>query len=70
MKLKSAKEISEKIKDIRMSKNITQVWVAEQLGIRQPEYSKLENGHRKKFDVGVLNKICDVFEVSINDFLQ
>lgn len=67
-KLKGNSEISSIIKDIRTGKNITQVWIAKQLGIGQPEYSKLENGKRKKFDVETLNKICEVLEVSMNEF--
>jgi len=67
-KLKSNNEISSIIKEIRTGKSITQVWVAKKLGMGQPEYSKLENGHRKKFDVEMLNKLCEIFEVSMNQF--
>jgi DNA-binding XRE family transcriptional regulator len=70
MRLKTNKEIAMDIKRIRMAHNFTQVYVASQIGISQPEYSKLENAYRKKPNLEVLAKLCDVFEVTMNDFLQ
>ena len=70
IRLKTNKEIAMDIKRIRMAHNFTQVYVASQIGISQPEYSKLENAYRKKPNLELLSKLCDVFEVTMNDFLQ
>jgi DNA-binding XRE family transcriptional regulator len=70
IKLKSKKEIAMRIRNIRMVNNFTQVYVATQIGISQPEYSKLENAHRKKPNLEVLGKLCQLFEVPMTEFLQ
>jgi DNA-binding XRE family transcriptional regulator len=70
IKLKTKKEIAMQIRSIRMANNFTQVYVANQIGISQPEYSKLENAHRKKPNLEVLNKLCQLFDVPMTEFLQ
>lgn len=70
IKLKTKKEIAMQIRNIRMANNFTQVYVANQIGISQPEYSKLENAHRKKPNLEVLGKLCQLFEVPMTEFLQ
>ncbi len=51
-----------KIREFRMLHDLKQEYVADQLGISQPEYSRLENGFRKARlqDFKKLSKIYDV----------
>jgi DNA-binding XRE family transcriptional regulator len=70
IKLKTKKEIAMQIRSIRIANNFTQVYVANQIGISQPEYSKLENAHRKKPNLEVLSKLCQLFDVPMTEFLQ
>jgi DNA-binding Xre family transcriptional regulator len=70
LKLKNPSEIANQIKEIRLGRNYTQAWVAEQMGVTQGEYSKIENVKRKKFSIDTLNRISEILEVSVNDFIQ
>lgn len=70
MRLKTKKEIAMEIRRIRMAHNYTQVYVASQMGISQPEYSKLENAKRKKPNMELLSRFCEFFEVPMMEFLQ
>src|SRR5690606_8920416 len=56
--------IEEKIKSIREAKGFTQEYMAEQLGITQAAYSKIESGQTKL----TMNKITDIvmiFEMEV-----
>lgn len=70
IKLKAPSEIASQIKEIRIGKNYTQSWVAQQIGVTQGEYSKIENTKRKKFSIETLNKISEILEVPINQFAE
>lgn len=70
LKLKDPSEIASQIKEIRIGRNYTQAWVAEQMGVTQGEYSKIENVKRKKFSIETLNKISEILEVPINQFAE
>lgn len=61
--------IEEKIKSIRELKNYTQGYMAEELGITQAAYSKIESGQTKL----TMNKVADiasVFEMDVNDLMN
>ena len=70
LKLKDPSEIANQIKEIRLARNYTQAWVAEQMGVTQGEYSKIENVKRKKFSIQTLNRLSDILEVPINQFAE
>ena len=70
LKLKDPSEIANQIKEIRLNRNYTQAWVAEQMGVSQGEYSKIENVKRKKFSIQTLNRLSDILEVPINQFAE
>lgn len=70
IKLKDTNDIASQIKEIRVSKNYTQAFVAQQMGVTQGEYSKIENVKRKKFSVQMLNKLSEILEVPINQFAE
>lgn len=70
IRLKAKKDIAMEIRRIRIERNFTQVYVAKQIGISQPEYSKIENAYRKKSNLELLDKLCQLFEVPMNEFLQ
>lgn len=59
--------IANKIKNIRMSKNITQTKMAKMLNLDKSSMSKLENGSRL-ISTDELAKISDILEVS-TDYL-
>ncbi len=58
---------SQKIKELRKEKNITQKEIAEILGISPTCYAGYEQGYREP-DFKTLKKICIYFDVS-SDFL-
>jgi transcriptional regulator with XRE-family HTH domain len=55
-------ELSEKIKFIRSSKNWTQEYVAEKLGISTNSYAKIERGETN-VNFSRLQQIADVMEI-------
>jgi transcriptional regulator with XRE-family HTH domain len=63
------KEITNRIKDAREKKNYSQQYLAEQLGISQKAYSKIENGETK-LTVDNLLKISKVLEVNLNELFS
>lgn len=58
-----------KIKSIRELKNYTQQYMAEQLGITQAGYSKIEKGNTV-LSYNKLIKIAIILEVSIDDIIN
>jgi transcriptional regulator with XRE-family HTH domain len=54
-----------KIREFRILHDLKQEYVADQLGISQPEYSRLENGFRKA-RLEDFKKLSQVYDVSIN----
>ncbi len=61
---------SQKIKELRWENGHKQSVVANALSISQPEYSKLENGKRKKLDIEVIKKLCEFYKIDIQEFVQ
>ncbi len=55
-----------KIKKLRELKNLSQEWVGEQLGVGQPDYSKIENGI-VKLTPDKIEKLAKIFGVEINE---
>lgn len=62
-------ELHEKIKFFRLSKNLTQTYLAEQLGIDTGNYSRLERGETK-VTLERLSKIAEILETDLNVFLS
>jgi transcriptional regulator with XRE-family HTH domain len=60
----------ETIKNLRMSASYNQWYVAKELNISQPEYSKLENGKRKKISVEIVKKLSDLYNIDIDVFFK
>jgi transcriptional regulator with XRE-family HTH domain len=62
-------KLNEKIKILRLSKNLTQTFVAEELGIDAANYSRLERG-LVKVTMEKLKKISEILEVNVSVFLD
>jgi transcriptional regulator with XRE-family HTH domain len=60
----------ETIKNLRLNANLNQWYVAKELNISQPEYSKLENGKRKKISVELVKKLSDLYNIDIDVFFK
>ncbi|WP_051220615.1 helix-turn-helix transcriptional regulator [Flavobacterium filum] len=59
----------QKIRQLRNDKNLTQEFVAEQIGCSQSHYAKLENG-KVKLNLVTINKIASVLEVNVNELMD
>lgn len=59
----------EKLKQLRVSKNITTYELSELTGIPQSTISKMENGKRK-IEAESLQKLADALSVSVNEFFD
>ena len=60
--------IGQKIKSLREKRNYTQEYMAEQLGITQSSYSKLEQD-KSDLPVSRLFKIAEILEVNTEEYL-
>lgn len=56
------------LKQLRLQHNFKQCYVADTLGMSQPEYSKLEAGIRK-LDVPVIRDLCSLYDINSEDLL-
>ena len=54
--------INKNIKTIRQSKGLTQKFVAEQLGMSQMQYHRIENG-RAKLDANIITELSRILNV-------
>lgn len=54
----------ERIKRARKSRKLTQKDVAQQLGITQQAYQKIETGCTEDMRISTLKKLCRIFDVS------
>ena len=61
-------ELYNKIKFIRLSKNLTQGYIADELGIDVANYSRLERGETS-ITIDRLQKIADLLEVEITELI-
>lgn len=62
-------EFSERLKDLRKQAELTQVDVAEKLGISQPAYASWERGVKKPTQDNLV-KIAKIFNVSLDSLLD
>ena len=54
------------LRDLRLSKRLTQEDVASMLGISQTMYSKIETGERQeKMDLELASKLANIFKISL-----
>lgn len=61
--------INKNIKSIRQSKGITQKFIAEQLGISQMQYYRIENG-LTKLDANIIPDVARVLDVNPSIFFD
>jgi len=61
-------ELSEKIRLIRLSKNLSQQNIADELGITVSAYSNMERGVTE-ITIQRLKKIAEILNVNVNDLL-
>lgn len=62
-------ELHNRIKNIRESKNLSQEFVGNELGIGQSGYSKIENAKRE-LTVKELLKLSRIFQVGISELIS
>lgn len=62
-------ELQDKIKFIRLSQNLTQGYMADELDIDVANYSRLERGETN-ISLDRLKKIAEIFDISVTDFLD
>ncbi|HLR35869.1 MAG TPA: helix-turn-helix transcriptional regulator [Tissierellales bacterium] len=60
-------DVGKRIRQLRDKHNMTTSELADYCNVSQPVISKLENGHRIP-DVPTIQKICDVFGITLADF--
>jgi transcriptional regulator with XRE-family HTH domain len=58
-------EIHDKIKFFRLSKNLTQAYLADQLSIDTGNYSRLERGETK-ISIDRITKIAEILEIELS----
>jgi transcriptional regulator with XRE-family HTH domain len=61
--------IADRLKKVRVDKNISQDYLAKKLGITQKGYSKIEN-NETKLNVDVLQKISEILDVPVETFFK
>ncbi len=61
--------VSDRLKKIRLEKNVSQDFLAKKLGITQKAYSKIEN-NETKLNVDVLQRVSEIMEVPIETFFN
>jgi transcriptional regulator with XRE-family HTH domain len=69
MEMLEFETISDRLKKIRIEKNISQDFLAKKIGITQKAYSKIEN-NETKLNVEVLQKISEILDVPIESFFK
>jgi transcriptional regulator with XRE-family HTH domain len=63
-----AKDLSKKIKELRKKNNLSQEYVARELGMSRPTYSQIEHSERE-ITITEAKKLARIFSVSFEDFL-
>lgn len=61
--------VSDRLKKVRLEKNLSQDFLAKKLGITQKAYSKIEN-NETKLNVDVLQRVSEVMDVPIETFFN
>lgn len=67
--MENNKYASEKMKRLRIRKNLTQQELADELGINQKQISRYENGERQ-FKQDFLKKLSEYFNVPLSTFFE
>ncbi|MBX7052885.1 MAG: helix-turn-helix domain-containing protein [Flavobacteriales bacterium] len=62
-------ELYPNLRLLRLQHNYKQEYVADALGMSQPEYSKMESGHRK-MDAVIVRELSKLYDVPIEVILQ
>ena len=57
------------IKALRLRNNFKQEYVADVLGMSQPEYSKIETGARR-IELAVLKELCKLYDVELEVLMR
>ncbi len=60
--------ISNRLRELRISKKLTQSDVANKLGVERSTYGKYETGNSSA-DVETLKKIAEIYQVSLGDIV-
>ena len=68
--MKMMDDLGFKIKKLREERNISQEQLATELDISQSKLSKIENGRTTKIDFALMTKLSNLFEISLEDFLE
>jgi transcriptional regulator with XRE-family HTH domain len=63
------KTVADRIRDLRMRKNLTQDYLAKSLGVTQKAYSKIEN-NETRLNVDTLTSIARVLETPVTEFFS
>lgn len=63
-------QIGFKIKQLRNKKKISQIELADYLSISQSCLSSIENGETEKIDFFLIQKICEIFNISPEYFFE
>lgn len=61
-------EFHERLKELRVSKNLTQQQVAQALGMAVRQYQRYEHGERKP-TYDIIIRLCYFFEISSDELL-
>jgi transcriptional regulator with XRE-family HTH domain len=61
--------VCKRIRQLRVLKGISQEYIAEELGITQPSYARLE-AQDSRINIERLKKIADILEISLSDLFN
>lgn len=61
--------VYDRLKKIRLEKNVSQDYLAKKLGVTQKAYSKIEN-NETKLSVEILQRLSEILEVPIEQFFS
>ena len=62
--------VPDRIRWLRMQKGLTQKEAAEKIGVGRSTYGDYETGVIERFDLCVIRKIAELYEVPVNDLLD
>jgi transcriptional regulator with XRE-family HTH domain len=62
-------KINEKLKKIRCWRGISQIQIAEKLGMSVASYSRIESG-KTQLNIDLLKNICKVLEIELTELLE
>ncbi len=58
-----------KLRKVRNEKNLTQLFIAEEIGSSQTIISFLESGKIENPSIGLIAKVCTAMQININDVM-